>query len=77
VRRRDALVLAGRRAATLIGGVTLLLLVAGTIEGFITPQRISIPAREAVGAATAVVLLAYLLAAGRGAEAGLDAPAGS
>jgi uncharacterized membrane protein SpoIIM required for sporulation len=68
VRRRDALVLAGRRAATLIGGVTLLLLVAGTIEGFITPQRISIPAREAVGAATAVVLALYLFAAGRGSE---------
>ncbi|HTW84831.1 MAG TPA: stage II sporulation protein M [Candidatus Sulfotelmatobacter sp.] len=64
-RRRDALLLAARRAATLIGGVALLLCVAGTIEGFISPQRLSIPAREEIGAVTGVLLLAYLVLAGR------------
>ena len=63
-RRGDALVIASRRAATLIGGVALLLCVAGPIEGFISPQRISIPVREAIGALTAVFLAAYLLGAG-------------
>jgi hypothetical protein len=40
--------------------------VAGTIEGFISPQRLSIPVRGAIGAVTAVALLAYLLGAGTG-----------
>jgi len=49
-RRRDALLLAGRRAGTLVIGVALLLCVAGTIEGFVSPQRLSIPVRDAIGA---------------------------
>jgi len=65
LRRGDALVAAARRAATLVMGVALLLCVAGTIEGFISPQRLSIPMREAIGAVTAVALAAYLLGAGR------------
>jgi uncharacterized membrane protein SpoIIM required for sporulation len=65
-RRRDSLVVAGRRAAILIGGVAMLLCVAGTIEGFITPQRISIAVRIAIGATTALLLAAYLLGAGHG-----------
>jgi uncharacterized membrane protein SpoIIM required for sporulation len=77
-RRRDALLVAGRRAGTLVIGVALLLCVAGTIEGFISPQRLSIPVRDAIGAFTAVALLAYLLGAGRGSEqaAGLDLDVG-
>ena len=59
-RRVDALTLAARRAGTLVLGVALLLCVAGTIEGFISPQRLSIPVR----AITAIALLAYLLGAG-------------
>lgn len=58
-RRRDALVLAARRAATLVLGVALMLIVAGTIEGFVSPQRLSIPIRETIGAITALALLAY------------------
>ena len=63
-RRVDALVIAARRAGTLVLGVALLLCVAGTIEGFISPQRLPIPVRGAIGAVTAVALLAYLLGAG-------------
>jgi uncharacterized membrane protein SpoIIM required for sporulation len=66
-RRVDALLVAARRAGTLVLGVALLLCVAGTIEGFISPQRLSIPVRAAVGAITAVALLAYLFGAGTGA----------
>ena len=60
-RRRDALLVAGRRAGTLVIGVALLLCVAGTIEGFVSPQRLSIPTRDAIGAVTAVALLIYLI----------------
>jgi uncharacterized membrane protein SpoIIM required for sporulation len=63
-RRVDALVIAARRAGTLILGVALLLCVAGTIEGFVSPQRLPIPDRVAIGAVTAVALAAYLLGAG-------------
>jgi len=60
-RRGDALVFAARRAATLVLGVALLLCIAGTIEGFISPQRLPVPVRAAIGLLTAVALLAYLL----------------
>ncbi|MEA2689938.1 MAG: hypothetical protein QOD51_2545 [Candidatus Eremiobacteraeota bacterium] len=63
-RRADALVIAARRAGTLVLGVALQQCVAGTIEGFISPQRLPIPVRGAIGAVTAVALLAYLLGAG-------------
>jgi uncharacterized membrane protein SpoIIM required for sporulation len=71
-RRGDALLVAARRAGTLVIGVALLLCVAGTIEGFISPQRFSIPARGAIGAVTAVALLVYLLGAGRERRARLQ-----
>ncbi len=63
-RRVDALVVAARRAGTLVLGVAMLLCVAGTIEGFVSPQRLSIPVRDAIGIATGIALLAYLLGAG-------------
>jgi uncharacterized membrane protein SpoIIM required for sporulation len=66
-RRADALLLAARRAGTLVLGVALLLCCAGMIEGFVTPQRFSIPVRGAIGALTALALAAYLLGAGRAA----------
>ena len=75
LRRGEALVNAARRAATLVIGVAMLLCVAGTIEGFISPQRLSIPLRGAIGAATAVALFVYLYAGGRRRSeqaAGLD-----
>ncbi len=72
VRRGDALVAAARRAATLVIGVALLLCVAGTIEGFISPQRLPILARGAIGAATGIALIAYLLGAGLQKPARLD-----
>jgi uncharacterized membrane protein SpoIIM required for sporulation len=76
-RRADALVVAARRAGTLILGVTLLLCVAGTIEGFISPQRLSIPIRDAIGAVTGIALLVYFLGAGLGSgAAGTRRPSG-
>lgn len=63
-RRGDALIVAARRAATLVMGVAMLLCVAGTIEGFISPQRLPIPVRGVIGAITGIALAAYLLGAG-------------
>ena len=63
-RRSDALITAARRAGTLVMGVALMLCVAGTIEGFVSPQRLPMIVRDAIGAITAVAMLAYLLGSG-------------
>jgi uncharacterized membrane protein SpoIIM required for sporulation len=60
LRRIDALKVNARRAGVLMIGVAGLLVVAGTIEGFVTPQRTSVEFRFGVGALTAVLLAAYL-----------------
>ena len=65
LRRIDALKANARRAGALALGVIALLCVAGTIEGFVSPQRTSIEFRIAFGALTAVLLTAYLGFAGR------------
>jgi uncharacterized membrane protein SpoIIM required for sporulation len=65
MRRIDALKANARRAGVLMIGVAGLLCVAGTIEGFISPQRTSIAFRIAFGALTALLLTAYLGLAGR------------
>jgi uncharacterized membrane protein SpoIIM required for sporulation len=68
LRRVDALRENARRAGVLMIGVAGLLVVAGTIEGFVTPQRTSLAFRFGVGALTAVLLTAYLVLAGRDAR---------
>ena len=57
----------GREAVSLIGGTALLLLLAGTVEGFISPAPIPRPFKIAFAAIVALLLAAYLLGAGRGA----------
>ena len=63
--RRDALVLAGRTAMRLIGAVIVLLLVAGSIEGFLSSGRAPLPVRIAVSSGSVVVLLLYLASGAR------------
>ncbi|HEV7991033.1 MAG TPA: stage II sporulation protein M [Gemmatimonadaceae bacterium] len=59
--RRRALVENGRRAIRLIGVSTLLLLVAGTLEGFISPiEWWPLEGKLAVSGTTLVLLVAYL-----------------
>lgn len=69
-RRIDAVKESGRRAAVLVIGVAAMLVVAGTIEGFVTPQRTSIPFRFTVGALTALAMILYFTFAGRNVSAG-------
>ena len=67
-RRVDALVRNARRAGTLALGTTGMLVVAGTIEGFFSPQRFTPEVRIAAGALTALGLLLYFTLAGRANE---------
>jgi uncharacterized membrane protein SpoIIM required for sporulation len=66
--RFDALRLRGREAIHLIVGCIPLLVVAGTIEGFISPAPIAPVFKFATAAVTGVALYAYLLLGGRETE---------
>jgi uncharacterized membrane protein SpoIIM required for sporulation len=66
--RFDALRLRGREAVHLIVGCIPLLVVAGTIEGFISPAPIHPAFKFATAAITGVALYTYLLLGGRDAE---------
>jgi uncharacterized membrane protein SpoIIM required for sporulation/uncharacterized RDD family membrane protein YckC len=67
--RREALVVRGRRAIRLIAAATMLLIVAGAIEGFISPRVWPIEWKFAVSAVTAV-FLALFVSLGRRAGGG-------
>jgi uncharacterized membrane protein SpoIIM required for sporulation len=66
--RFDALRLRGREAIHLIVGCIPLLVVAGTIEGFISPAPIAPVFKFATAAVTGVALYSYLLLGGRETE---------
>ena len=58
--RRDALVQNGRRAINLIAASSLLLLVAGTLEGLVSPRVWPLSWKLGISAATTVLMLGYL-----------------
>ncbi|HKZ69049.1 MAG TPA: stage II sporulation protein M, partial [Anaerolineales bacterium] len=65
-RRRDALAVAARKAVKLVIGCVPLLVIAGTIEGFISPaENIPWPMKFGVGIGSGILLYGYLLLAGR------------
>lgn len=63
--RADALKSRGKEAVRLMMGVALLLVLAGIIEGFISPAPIPASIKYSVGAITGIALYSYLLLAGR------------
>ena len=66
MRRRDALAQAARKAVWLMSGAAPMLVIAGLIEGFISPsETIPPPVQWAVGIGTGILLYSYLLLAGR------------
>jgi len=65
-RRRDALTSAAREAVSLLLGAVPLLLVAGAIEGFLSPaEGVAWWVKWAVGLGTGLLLYSYLFLAGR------------
>lgn len=66
--RGDALKTRGLDAIRLIAGCVPLLVVAGTIEGFISPTPISPVIKFSIGIATGIALYSYLFFAGREKE---------
>jgi len=65
LRRIDALQRNARRAGVLILGVCAMLVVAGSIEGFYSPQRFLPAARLGMGAVTAIAMIWYFSLCGR------------
>jgi uncharacterized membrane protein SpoIIM required for sporulation len=68
-RRREAMAEEGRRAVVLVLGVACTLLVAGTIEGFVTGSALPTAVRVGIGVSVEVAFLLYAWAYGRRAAA--------
>jgi uncharacterized membrane protein SpoIIM required for sporulation len=66
--RSDALKSRGQEAGRLMMGVAVLLVVAGIIEGFISPAPIPAAIKFSVAGITGLALYSYLLLAGRDAS---------
>lgn len=66
--RGDALKTRGLDAIRLVAGCVPVLVVAGIIEGFVSPSALAPAVKFAVGITTGVALFSYLLLAGRGKE---------
>jgi uncharacterized membrane protein SpoIIM required for sporulation len=67
--RTEALGEQGRRSAVIALGLMLAFVVAGTIEGFVTPSGLPTSMRIAIGAAVFVAFWTYVLVLGRKAAA--------
>lgn len=66
--RREALVVRGREAVSLIGGTAMMLVAAGVIEGFISPSQLPREVKLAFAFLFATLLVAYFGMAGRGVD---------
>ena len=61
LRRRDAMIVHGRTAVRMVGAATCLLVLAGTIEGFLSASDAPAAVKLGVSAASAVLLALYLV----------------
>lgn len=67
--RGEALAEEGRRSVVIVLGLMLCFIVAGLIEGFVTPSGLPTSVRVAVGVAVEVVFISWVVTRGRVAEA--------
>jgi uncharacterized membrane protein SpoIIM required for sporulation len=63
--RKDSLAAAGREATSLVLGIVPMLIVAGTIEAFVSPTGLPVPLKFAMSGALLVLLNVYLFGAGK------------
>lgn len=63
--RRDSIAKAGAEAIRLVLGIVPVLIIAGTIEGFISPSGLAPALKFALAGAIAVVFFGYLFSGGR------------
>jgi uncharacterized membrane protein SpoIIM required for sporulation len=63
--RREALARAARRAVELVVGAAPVLVIAGLIEGFVSPSELAMPIKLAIGPAAGAILYGLLLTVGR------------
>jgi uncharacterized membrane protein SpoIIM required for sporulation/uncharacterized RDD family membrane protein YckC len=70
VSRGDALVLAGRQAVRMVAAAVVMLVIAGTIEGFVSAGEFPLGLRLAVSGASLVFLVWYLCLGVRGRGSG-------
>ncbi len=63
--RGAALVAAGGRSVKLLVGCLVFLVIAGLLEGFVSPSALGWPWKLAIGAATGVGMYGYLVGVGR------------
>jgi uncharacterized membrane protein SpoIIM required for sporulation len=71
--RRDSLALGAREAIRLLAGVVPLLVVAGMLEGFLSPSGAAVGVKFAVGAALFLGLAFWLAEGGRDRASGAAA----
>lgn len=58
--RKESLAMAGREATMLVLGTVPILIIAGTIEAFVSPTGLAVPLKFAMSAALLVLLSGYL-----------------
>jgi uncharacterized membrane protein SpoIIM required for sporulation/uncharacterized RDD family membrane protein YckC len=66
--RREVLVTRGREAVSLIGGTAVMLLIAGMIEGFISPSQLPREIKLTFATIFALAMVSYFAFAGHGRE---------
>lgn len=68
--RKDTLALAARRAVILVVAAIPFLVIAGLIEGFVSPSALPPPVKVVIGVGSGIVMYSYLLLVGRRLESG-------